>query len=215
MLPFEQHLPSTKVKQLAINAEAIKVPDAWIGRLEADPSDEGIHRVFEEIKQREQNRVEQYIADNKERYAQKYSLPLTRERIQLLALYYCRHALDMDGVIETFNHYYEQIKSIEIQFLKNNAINIVFEEEAVDYIIEGWIRNQKVDVDAVYRQMANDFQHGLKLVRDKTGRNRFFMTRQALDAPEEFIRRLLVNPVGSVADMPSASSIPLGQREEP
>jgi hypothetical protein len=31
----------------------------------------------------------------------------------------------------------------------------------------------------------------LKLVHEKTGRNRFFITRQALDEPEVFIARLL------------------------
>ena len=143
LLAFEQHLPSIKLTQLALNEETIKHPKVRIDRLEADPSAEDLQLEFELARRKEQTRVEQYISANKDRYAQRYSLPMTQERIQLLAIYYCGHALDMDAVIETFNHYYEQIKSIEIQFLKNNAINIVFEEEAVDYIIEGWIRNRK------------------------------------------------------------------------
>jgi ATP-dependent Clp protease ATP-binding subunit ClpX len=47
------------------------------------------------------------------------------------------------------------------------------------------------DIDAIYKQLSADLEYGLKLVREKTGRNRFFLTRQALEAPEAFISQLL------------------------
>jgi endopeptidase Clp ATP-binding regulatory subunit ClpX len=204
LLPFERRLPSTNIKQLPITVEIINNANHWLDLLEMTPSmPENLER-FEQVKQDEKTRIKQYIEINKERYSQKYGLPLSHERILLLAEYYCGHALDIDAAVKTFNYYYEQIKSIEIQFLKKNGINIVFEEEAVDYIIEGWIRNKKVDVDTVYKQMDNDFQYGLKLVREKTGHNRFFITRQGLETPEEYIRQILASPVES-----KSSSLPL------
>ena len=215
LLPFERRLPSTRTKRLPVSADAILHARQWVERLASGDEDQVERKHFDRARQQEQSRVARYIGTYKDRYAQKYSLPLTRERIQLLALYYCDHALDVDAVIETFNHYYEQIKAVEIQFLKNNAINIVFEEEAVDFIIEGWIRNRKVDADAVFRQMSDDFQHGLKLVREKTGRNRFFITRQALNAPEEFIRRLLVTPVDMHPPVSSALNITDARERKP
>ena len=48
-----------------------------------------------------------------------------------------------------------------------------------------------MNLDAIYQQLSTDLEYGLKLVREKTGRNRFFLTRMALDAPEAFIRQLL------------------------
>ena len=85
---------------------------------------------------------------------------------------------------------YEQIKTIEMNFLKNHGINIVLEEDTIDHIIGQWLVHP-VDADAVYKQLSADFLHGLKLVHEKTGRNRFFITRQAFEAPEDFIRQLL------------------------
>ena len=77
-----------------------------------------------------------------------------------------------------------------MNFLKNNGINIILEEETIDYIISHWLKHP-VDVDAIYKKLSSDFLHGLKLVHEKTGRNRFFITRQALDDPEAFIGKLL------------------------
>jgi ATP-dependent Clp protease ATP-binding subunit ClpX len=39
--------------------------------------------------------------------------------------------------------------------------------------------------------LTADFEHGLKLVRERTGRTRFFITREALEKPESFIAELL------------------------
>jgi hypothetical protein len=77
-----------------------------------------------------------------------------------------------------------------MQFLKNNGLNIVLEEDAIDYIISQWLEHP-VDEDAVYKQLTTDFVHGLRLVQEKTGRSRFFITHQTLMAPEEYISGLL------------------------
>ena len=77
-----------------------------------------------------------------------------------------------------------------MQFLKKHGINIVFEEEAIDEIFARWLYNG-THLDTIYKQLSDNLEYGLKLVREKTGRNRFFLTAQALTAPDEFISRLL------------------------
>ena len=84
----------------------------------------------------------------------------------------------------------DEIKKIELYFFKNHDINIVLEEDAIDFIIEQMIAAD-IDLDQVYKKIETDFEHGLKLARDRTGRNRFFITRQALLCPEDFIGTLI------------------------
>ena len=48
------------------------------------------------------------------------------------------------------------------------------------------------DLDAIFRRLNSDFEHGLKLVRQKTGRTRFFITREALEKPDRYIADILV-----------------------
>ena len=66
------------------------------------------------------------------------------------------------------------------------------EEDAIDYII-GRFANSAAKFEDFYKQLSEDFEYGLKLVREKTGRNRFFITKQALLAPEDFISKLIQN----------------------
>jgi hypothetical protein len=107
-----------------------------------------------------------------------------------MAAYYGRHTTDIDGVFTKVRALYERTKSIEMQFLKHNGLNIVLEEDAIDYIIGQWLEHP-VDEDAVYQKLTSDFVHGLRLVQEKTGRSRFFITHQTLMEPEVYIRSLL------------------------
>ena len=85
---------------------------------------------------------------------------------------------------------YDEIKKIELYFFKNHDINIVLEEDAIDFIIEQLIETP-ISLKDIYNKVNNDFEHGLKLVREKTGRNRYFITRQALLNPEDHISQLI------------------------
>jgi hypothetical protein len=98
--------------------------------------------------------------------------------------------MDIGNVIKKIKSYYDEIKKIELYFFKNHDINIVLEEDAIDFIIEQLVESF-VEFKIIYEKINQDFQHGLKLAREKTGRNRFFITRQALLDPEEYIGNLI------------------------
>jgi len=190
LLSFETRLPSTKVKRFAVTREVIESPKAWLAKLESEPDHQEMNEIFDRVRIEERQKIERYVNENKTHLSDKYGLPLTPLRVTLIADYYTVHTTDMSGVFERFTHFCEQVKSIEMQFLKKHGINIVFEEEAIDFIITQWLEGT-TNLDAVYKQLSDNLEYGLKLVREKTGRNRFFLTRQALDAPDQFISRLL------------------------
>lgn len=190
LLPFERRLPSTKVKKLAVTVEALDNTRQRLDQLEASPEHSGNLMEFERISNQEAASVVNYIVDNKSRLSDKYGLVLTPERIDYMSTYYGRHNIDIDGVFAKVGNLYEKTKNIEMQFLKNNGLNIVLEEDAIDYIINQWLEHP-VDEDAVYKKLTTDFVHGLRLVQEKTGRSRFFITRQTLMEPEAYISGLL------------------------
>ena len=190
LLGFEKRLPSTKVRRFAVSRDVIEHPEQWLAKLEPEPDHPEMQRAFEKIREEEQETLIDYVNANKAHLSDKFGLPLTPMRAQLIAEYYAAHTTDIKGVFDRFTHFYEQIKTIEMQFLKKNGINIVFEEDAIDHIIEQWL-HASPDLDAIYNRLSADLEYGLKLVREKTGRNRFFLTRQALESPEAFIAQLL------------------------
>jgi hypothetical protein len=56
--------------------------------------------------------------------------------------------------------------------------------------MEGLI-DADLQLEDFYRKLSTDLEYGLKLVREKTGKNRFFITREALLNPENFVAELL------------------------
>jgi len=115
---------------------------------------------------------------------------MTPSRIDVIANYYTTHILDTGSTIKRIKSFYDGIKKIELYFFKTHDINIVLEEDAIDYIIEQFVAAE-IHLDDFYKQLTKDFELGLKLVREKTGKNRFFITRKALLNPESFISELI------------------------
>ena len=190
LLLFERKLPSTQVKRLAVTEDLLETPAQWAERLASTPDDPVNLCALENITKDEIRSIAEYIQINKGHLSNKFGLPLTSARIELAATYYSQHVTNVEGALERLAFRYEQIKTIEMNFLKNHGINIVLEDDTIDHIISQWLVHP-VDGDAIYRQLSADFLHGLKLVHEKTGRNRFFITRQALDSPDSFIAQLL------------------------
>ena len=100
--------------------------------------------------------------------------------------------MDIGNAIRKTKHYYDEIKKIELNFFKNYDINLVLEEDAVDYTIELLVE-KSTNLESFYQKLTKDFELGLKLILEKTGRNRFFISREALMDPEAYLNTLVKN----------------------
>ncbi len=196
LMPFEKTLPSTSVRIFPVTSFVIESPEAALQAILEDPRDETCRDTFERITADEIAYVRSYIDDNRRNLMEKYNMALTPSRMTIVADYYSRHTMDMGRVIQKIKNYSDEIKKIELYFYKSHDINIVLEEDAIDYLIEQLIQS-RTNIDKVYKQLSLDFEHGLKLVRDKVGKNRFFITREALMEPEKYISNLIRTELGT------------------
>ncbi len=140
--------------------------------------------------QEEKHGIFDYIVANKDHIIGKYQMDMPSSRIDIVADQYSKNASDISRIIQKIKAYYDEIKAIELQFLKSHDVNLVLEDSAIDHVIKN-IFGSKINPKKLFKQLSDDFEHGLKLVRDKTGRNRFFITREALLFPEKFIEGLI------------------------
>ena len=200
LLPFEKKLPSISIRKFPVTAEVIQQPKNALEKLIADPQGDPLHRSFEHIRQQDCDYIKTYLTANNAKLAEKYSLTMTPARIQIVATYCSRHIMEVGEAIRQIKSYYDDVKKMELYFFKNHDINVVMEEDAIDYII-GRVVSSEIHLDDFYKQLNTDFEHGLKLVREKTGRSRFFITPEALRHPETYIHRLL-------AEHKSKSAVP-------
>ena len=190
LLEFEKQLPSTSIKKFPATTDIIKSPESSIKELAALQNDTRTRESFEKLAREEQQEVRQYLQSNKKHLADKYNFTMTPPRMDVVALFYSKNIMDIESVIKHIKSNYDAIKKIELYFFKNHDINLVLEEDAIDFIMVQLIESS-IGLDDVYKKVNADFEHGLKLVREKTGRNRFYIARQALLNPEAYIRQLI------------------------
>jgi ATP-dependent Clp protease ATP-binding subunit ClpX len=190
LLEYERKLPSAGIKKFPATSSILEKPQASIKALAASGQEQKTVELFDRLLQQEKESIREYLKNNNINLAEKYSLTLTAPRIDLVAKCYVNNTMDIGNVIKKIKSYYDEIKKIELYFFKNHDINIVLEEDAIDFIIEQLVESF-VEFKIIYEKINQDFQYGLKLAREKTGRNRFFITRQALMDPEEYIGNLI------------------------
>ncbi len=195
LLEYERKLPSAGIKKFPATSSILEEPQASIMALTDSGQKHKTVELFDRLMQQEKENIKEYLKNNKPNLTEKYSLTLTPSRIDLVAMCYVKNTMDIGNVIKKIKSYYDEIKKIELYFFKDHDINIVLEEDAIDFIIEQLVESF-VESKIIYEKIDQDFQHGLKLAREKTGRNRFFITRQALFDPEEYIGNLIKDNAG-------------------
>jgi hypothetical protein len=189
LLLFEKKLPSSDIKKFPVTVSVIEDPEKSLEHMMLSSNCSNLHETFEKIAREEKEYIISYLDSNKKNLAEKYGLTLTPSRIEVVASYYANHTMEIEKVINKIKSYYDDIKKIELIFFKNNDINIVLEDDAIDFIIEQFEKN-KITVEDYYEQLKDDFKHGLNLIREKTGKHRFFITKSALLNPETYISQL-------------------------
>ena len=209
LMPFERCLPSMDLKFLAVTEEAVDFPQRVLTRLR-DPS-----RATAEMQRHhalqvaEEASVRAHMTEHRSRYDQKYGLALSDGRIGLVALCSSREILDLGSAIERVKNLSEQVKQLELDFLKRHDINIVLEPEAEERMVELLLNGTQAIAD-LQQRLSADFELALKLIRDKTGRHRFFISRSALDAPQTYLERLIRD---AMKKSPEAAAPGLPQRQ--
>lgn len=190
LLLFEKKLPSTNIKKFPVTSLVIEDPKGSLEKLISPTNQEKVNKDFERLLLEEIEFVKEYVKLHRKNLAEKYNLTLTSSRVEIVSDFYSKYIMDIGNVIKNIKAYYDEIKTIELYFLKAHDINIVLEEDAIDFIVEQFVE-YGTKLENFYKQLTSDFELGLKLIRDKTGQNRFFITREALLNPESFISNLI------------------------
>jgi len=194
LLDFERKLPSSGINKFPATRSIVDHPAAFLKTITAESKKQATQQLFDRLMQQEKEIIKKYLKENQKSMAEKYNLTMTPSRIDIVATCYTKSTLDIGKVIKKIKSHYDEVKKIELYFFKNHDINIVLEEDAIDFIIEKLIESP-FEFKDVNEKIDQDFQHGLKLAREKTNRNRFFITRQALLDPEGYVSELIKNKI--------------------
>jgi hypothetical protein len=97
---------------------------------------------------------------------------------------------------------YDQLKETQAYFCSSHDLNVRLHEDAIDALITDMYVAGKSAGD-FYRKLTNEFQYGIKLIADRTGKNDFLITKEGLDDPERYLDSLVKETCSDVDGLKS------------
>ncbi len=190
LLLFETKLPSTDIKEFPVTLEVIEDPEKAYLTLFDPAQDFSRKEIFNALCLKESEATIGYLSANLKKLEAKFKFCLTSGRMEAIADCYSKKVMAIEDAVRHVKSVYDNIKEIEPHFYQTYDINIVFEEDAIDFLIEQLVIKSRTPED-VYQQIVTDFELGLRLVKEKTKKTRFFITRSGMCDPEFFISRMI------------------------
>jgi ATP-dependent protease Clp ATPase subunit len=197
LLKFEKKLPSTGISQFVVTEAMVDDPQGELEKLLAG-GEEAV-KLYERVALQEKNAIKEMIRKRQKDFLTRYGVVFGDNRIDLIASQVISKALDIQSVYEETAKIADQVHAYERQFARRHSIQIEFDEEAVDRIIE-LVLDEAAEVSAICNRFSQHYEHGLKLIRDKTGMQEFVLTREAVDEPEDFLNRLIQETYRALKD---------------
>jgi phosphomevalonate kinase len=98
--------------------------------------------------------------------------------------------MEIEDALNKIKKVHDSIKEIEIEVLKNYNLNIIFEEDAIDFLIEQFINHNATNQE-ILSKIYDNYYDGFNLIREKTGKDRFFLSKNALIDNETYLNDLI------------------------
>ena len=190
LIGFEEKLPSTAIDFFPVTREVLEHPEESLSDMISMENMEKWRISFDKVQNKHNQYITDYISDNWKHLTLRHGLTLSKERGRLVADYFSTHVSELGHAIKTVKSYYEDVKKIEGDFFSRYDLNIIFEEDAVDFLIEQFINHPVTSKDIMFK-IHDEFFDGLKLVQEKTGKNRFFISQNAFRDPKGFLDALI------------------------
>ena len=205
LIQFEKRLPSTDIKELVVTPEVVQPAPGGTGAAPGQPRRSrppGALSGSGPAGSGKSSRSSSGAGNG--RLKQRYQLPLTDARVDLMVDHYHHWDCDLKTAFEEMGRLYEQVRSFEDRFYAEHDIQLHFDEEAVDEILRQALE-AGASAYAVCNNLSSDLEYALKLVRDRTSQDHFILTREALGDLDAYLNQVIQehyypdDPVSGVA----------------
>ena len=194
LLDFEEKLPSQIPSQgllkFTVTKKVLEDPKGCLQDFLAKKNVLKWNNLYEEALLNYKDYISKYINDNRKKISIRNGLNLSQIRCDMAALYFCNNVMEIEDALHKIKKHHESIKEIEIEVLKSYNLNIIFEEDAIDFLIEQFINHNATNQE-ILSKIYNNYYDGFNLIREKTGKNRFFLSKNALIDNETYLNDLI------------------------
>ena len=190
LMKFEKKLPSTTIKRLLVTKEIVDNPGREIELLLKGGEGKDERARYNKVIREEKTELKEYIKKQKSNFPEKFIPFLKGTRLHLIVERVVKTGIELSVVLEEILSMDETVRKYEKFFFKESGIKISFEERAVDQLLEMALEKE-TPIDELFNVIFKNYQQGLKLVKEKTGKNGFMITKEAIRNPEGFLNKLI------------------------
>ncbi len=190
LIKFEKRLPSTDIRKFVVTRAVVENPVQELGRLFQDPSNPEMLEKFEALLSKEKMALKESILRREAEFRKRYGIVFREGRIDLIVNRMIEKGYDVNTVSEEVVEVQRQVEEFERDFQRRTGIDLQFSEEAINRITE-IILNEDGKGTALFSRLSKDYEYGFELIREKTGKREFIITREAVDDPEGYLNRMI------------------------
>ena len=165
-------------------------PEAQLEVLLKNPEDLDRRERFERAKEKEIEEIKGYISKTAVDFSIKSGLEIYDRRTDLIARLYLKNISDINTALDDFAEMYNQIKLQESTLVEKLEVEVSFDESATDEIINQAIKTDQ-EAGRLALQLAKRLEYGLKLVKDRSGIEKFVINDEAVIDMDNFVNNLV------------------------
>jgi len=190
LIKFEHVLPSTGIRHLVVTAAMVKDPAGELEKILQNPGDPEREKRFQALLAEEEENLEKSIRQKESDLMESFGVPLSDDRRRMITHWTIQRRTDLDAIVEDFVAVRRSVQEFAQSFSVRAEVQMEFSEEAIDRFAEK-VWDERLDAGQTLRQLFQNYEHGLKLIREKTGTREFLITAEGIENPETYLNRLI------------------------
>jgi ATP-dependent Clp protease ATP-binding subunit ClpX len=190
LLKFEHILPSTNIRHLVVTRAMVENPAGELQKLLQNPEDPERETAFRRLLAEEERELENSLRKKETEFRERYGIDFSERHIKLITQRTVEERVDVDFAVEAMLAVHQAARDFARKFSSRNEVQIDFTDEAVDRLaLKVW--EEGADPQAFLKQSFQNYEHGLKLIKEKTGKRNFSIPAEAMENPENYLNLLI------------------------
>jgi ATP-dependent Clp protease ATP-binding subunit ClpX len=190
LIKFEHMLPSANIRHLIVTGEMVDDPAGELADILANPDDPEREAAFQRILADEEDCLKKNVCRMVPEWRKSYGIAFSDRRIALIVKHAMERQTDVEIMAEEFQAVENAAQDYVREFSARNGLDVSFSDEAIDALAEN-VWNEPQELDGCLRLLLQNYDHGLKLIKEKTGKDHFQIPAEGVENPEVYLNRLI------------------------
>jgi ATP-dependent Clp protease ATP-binding subunit ClpX len=168
----------------------VENPAGELQKLLQNPEDPERETAFRRLLAEEERELENSLRKKETEFRERYGIDFSERHIKLITQRTVEERVDVDFAVEAMLAVHQAARDFARKFSSRNEVQIDFTDEAVDRLaLKVW--EEGADPQAFLKQSFQNYEHGLKLIKEKTGKRNFSIPAEAMENPENYLNLLI------------------------